>query len=85
MNSEQVQKFFDELDSIQRKASGNARSGIFAKRAMDKITTGYKKDWTTKQWTPRENAEAVAVADKLIEMGSVEAVYGRGRSLLHTN
>jgi len=87
-----VKKVLDELDQIMRRSTGNARSGIFALRARQLIINGYEiKDG---QYQPRKfstsiTAEQLAVrieqANRLLEMGATEAVYGKGRALLHTN
>lgn len=80
MEAQQIQQAFDELNGIIRRARGNARSDIYARRMRDAITVAYELREAGK-WLPREGA-STEKADKLVAMGVTEAVYGRGRSLL---
>lgn len=79
--------FLDEVDKIERSASGNSRNGIFARRAHQAVANAYEAEFDSKykrtgRYKPRSGVDTTT-ADKLVAMGATEAVYGRGRQLLH--
>ena len=82
MDTDTITKFLNEIDELNRKASGNSRTRIFTQRARELVVEAYKLDWTSKVYTAREDKDT-GKADKLVGMGVEKAIYGAGRSLLH--
>jgi hypothetical protein len=80
METNKISNFLTEIDKIQQRASGNARSAIFCRRAHDAIVNVYFKN-TRDEYEVRIGKSS-EIADKLITMGATEAIYGRGRTLL---
>lgn len=76
-------KFFNEIDRLIYKGGHNVR--IYAQRAMDLVTASFAKNDKTGEFERRENADAakVEIVNKLVKMGAIEAIYGRGRTYLH--
>ena len=72
----QVQEFVKELDRLSH---GRGNSAIFAQRARYIINAAYST-WGIVFAIGSD--EEMAKADKLMDMGITEAIYGRGRAML---
>jgi hypothetical protein len=79
MASNNIKKFLAEVDKLAR-GRGNQRSAMFARRAYQAVVEVY--EIRNGEYEPRPGCDT-AHADRLIEMGTTEAVYGRGRALLY--
>lgn len=87
MDSTKIGQFLAEVEKIERSGSRDSRSAAFAKRAYQQVVNVYEtvfdSSWKkTGEYKTRKGANT-GIADTLIEMGATEAVYGRGRALLH--
>ena len=70
--------FIKKLDEIR----SGANTRIFAQRARQIVVNAYADRNGVMVIRDHATAEQVAIANKLIAMGWIEAVNGRGRSLL---
>lgn len=81
-----VPEFLAEIEKLSCKATANSRTGTFTRIARQIVTSAYNPVNGQQYFIIREAGTEYAdttKADKLVEMGAVEAVYGRGRTLLH--
>jgi hypothetical protein len=82
-----AKQFLDELDKKVRATRPNQQSHIFAKRAMNVITAAYDLNPNSSNFgNVRKEAtpEQIEKANKLIELGITEAIYGKGRVYLRS-
>ena len=89
-SQEQIQEFYNYCNNIR--GSANSRKVLFAKRAKDALVSGYRHEMSYDEeaqkivygdWLPREDKpEALALANKLLELGPKACVFGKGRVYL---